>query len=260
MSQKENSLLFAPEYLSPSSISTFRQCRQKFKYSKIDGLHDPSGQEAILGNFVHDVLEDLYRLPPDLRTQATAKEIAREQWQNKWANEAATVVHTEKELNRFRWAAWWCIENLWMIENPSEVSPYGMESFVKGEIGGVKIHGYIDRLTLSDSEAKVSDYKTGKTPKKEYLEDKFLQLIVYSQLLYSLEIEANECSLELLYLKDGVKFEKTVTSKDVNATVELIQQTKHEIDECCKTGEFSTTKSMLCNWCGFKTICPAWNK
>jgi len=250
----------APEYLSPSSIGTFRQCPQKFKYSKIDGLKDPSGQEAILGNFVHDVLEDLYGLPPELRTIEQAKDIAREQWQKKWAAEASTVIFTDKEMNRFRWAAWWCIENLWLIEDPMTVSPFGMESFVRGQIGGVKIHGFIDRLSVSDNAAKVSDYKTGKTPKKQYLDDKFFQLIVYTQLLLSLDIDVDDKSVELLYLKDGVRFEKNVTTEDIKSTVELIQTTKEEIDRCCKTGEFVANKSILCNWCGFKSFCPAWNK
>lgn len=258
MSQIPDGGFVAPEYLSPSSIGTFRQCPQKFKYSKIDGLHDPSGQEAILGNFVHDVLEDLYRLPPELRTLEQAKDIARSQWANKWSAEAASVIHTDKELNRFRWAAWWCIENLWLIEDPSTLTPFGLESFVRGEIGGVKIHGYIDRLSVNKTSAKVSDYKTGKTPKKNYLSDKFFQLIVYTQLLSSLDIDVDDKSVELLYLKDGVKFEKDVTSDDIKSTIELIQTTKDEIDRCCKTGEFVANKSILCNWCGFKSICPAW--
>lgn len=255
---KENNLV-APEYLSPSSIGTFRQCQLKFKFSKIDGIPDISGQEAVLGNFVHDVLEDLYRLPAELRTQERAKDIAREQWQKKWSAEASALIKSEKELNRFRWAAWWCIENLWLIENPQNISPHGMESFVRGEIGGVKVHGYIDRLSLVNGRATITDYKTGKTPKEAYLDDKFFQLIVYSQLLNSLDIDVDESSVELFYLKDGVRFARNVTSEYANQAIELIQQTKEQIDDCCKTGNFTTTKSMLCNWCGYKNICPAWN-
>lgn len=248
----------APEYLSPSSISTFRQCPQKFKYSKIDKIPDPSGKEAILGNFVHDVLEDLYGLPPELRTQQQAKELARQQWESKWRDEISALITNEKELKTFRWSAWWCIENLWALEDPQQVSPYSMESFVKGQIGGVKIHGFIDRLAVNGKSAKVSDYKTGKTPRKNYVDDKFFQLIVYSQLLSSLNVNADDKTVELLYLQDGVRFEKTVSDSDVKSTVDLIQSVKSEIDESCTTGEFEARPSALCNWCSFKTICPAW--
>ena len=66
-----------PPHLSPSSMGTFRQCPLKWKYNKIDKIPDPSGKEALMGNFVHDVLEELYGLPPEERSQAQAQSLAR---------------------------------------------------------------------------------------------------------------------------------------------------------------------------------------
>jgi putative RecB family exonuclease len=253
-----------PEYLSPSSINTFGQCPLKFKFSKIDGLHDPSGKEALLGNFVHDILEDLYRYPSELRTQALAKELAREQWQSKWEEQVTALISSPKELNFFRWTAWWCVENLWKLENPTDVVTRGMETFVRGEIAGVKIHGYIDRLTLREGRIAVTDYKTGKTPRSAFLDDKFFQLIVYALLIGTLSIDkegvsSDELDVELLYLKDGVRFLRTVSPDDVAKTELAIQETKADIDKACKTGDFEFRPSILCNWCGFKSMCPAWN-
>ena len=256
---QENELV-APEYLSPSSINTFRQCPLKFKYSKLDGLVDPSGHEAILGNFVHDILEDLYKLPAEFRTQAEARAIAKEQWDKKWHAEIYRLIRSEKELTRFRWAAWWCVENLWKLENPLNVGFDGLEKYVRGKMGGVKIHGYIDRYSVANSVSTVGDYKTGKTPKKAYLEDKFFQLIIYSFLLSENNVLADSRMVELLYLKDGVKFEKSVSDSDIQEAAELIQTTKEQIDEKCRTGNFEAKKSILCNWCGFKSFCPAWQK
>jgi len=258
MSNQKNKELVAPEFLSPSSIGTFRQCPLKFKYSKIDGLPDPSGQEAILGNFVHDVLEELYKLPAEFRTQAQAKEIAKELWVSQWGKKASSVVHGEKELNRFRWAAWWCIENLWMLEDPASFNPSKMECFVTGEIGGVKMRGYIDRLLIGDKSVTISDYKTGKTPRQSDLQDKFFQLIIYSQLLSHIGVDSDDIEVELLYLKDGVRFKRQVTQEDLNTTVGIIEETKRNIDESCKSGNFPHKKSILCGWCSFKKICPAW--
>jgi len=34
-------VLKAPAYLSPSSITTYRDCPQKFKFSRIDGIKEP---------------------------------------------------------------------------------------------------------------------------------------------------------------------------------------------------------------------------
>ena len=256
--QQNESKLVAPEYLSPSSIGTFRQCPLKFKYSKIDGLPDPSGPEAILGNFVHDVLEELYKLPSEMRTQAQARQLARELWSSQWEEKASRVVHGEKELNRFRWSAWWCIENLWVLEDPSTFNPSKMECFVTGSIGGVKMRGYIDRLSIDEKSVTISDYKTGKTPRQTDLQEKFFQLITYSQLLSHIGVETDDISVELLYLKDGVRFKQQVTTEDLNTTIETIKETKRNIDESCKSGYFQHRKSILCNWCSFKKICPAW--
>lgn len=256
----QDQALKAPEFLSPSSISTFNQCPLKFKYSKIDNIKDPSGKEALLGNFVHDILEEMYKLPPEFRTQEQAKLIAKEQWANKWEVQVQEIVTTEKELKLFRWSAWWCVENLWMLEDPKLVKPHSLESFVSGGIGGVKIRGFIDRLTQNESTgfAKISDYKTGKTPRKNDIEDRFFQLIIYSQLLSSIGVDSDGASAELLYLKDGVKFEMQITSADVNRVVEKIQETKSMIDERCTSGHFEARKSVLCGWCGYKSFCPAW--
>lgn len=264
-SHQNNDELVAPEFLSPSSINTFRQCPLKFKYSKIDGLPDPSGQEAILGNFVHDVLEQLYKLEPHERTQQRANQILRELWDYEWGKKANGVIFSKKDLNRFMWSAWWCVENLWHLEDPTKTNPWKMECFVTGDIGGVKVRGYIDRLFVNDnneiSDVMISDYKTGKTPRESDLYEKFFQLITYSRLLSHLKIDTNEgknVSVELLYLKDGVRFKRQVTDSDLNKTIEIIQQTKRDIDDCCKSGHFQHKKSVLCGWCSFKPFCPAW--
>lgn len=258
MTTDNSPTLVAPEVLSPSSISTFRQCPLKFKFSKIDGLRDSPTEATMLGNFVHEILETMYALPPHERTQETAKVIARDLWLSKWEEQVATLIRSEKELKIFRWTAWWCVENVWMLENPVVVEPWGIEEHVEGEISGIKLHGYIDRLHVNGDTAKVSDYKTGKTPKKGYIDDKFFQLIIYTQLLKSIGIEAESFEVELLYLKDGVRFEKKVTEEDVNTVASVIAEVRSGIETRCRNGYFEPNKSILCNWCGFKSICPSW--
>jgi putative RecB family exonuclease len=258
MTTDQDGLMQAPELLSPSSISTFQQCPMKFKYSKIDGLRDSPTEATMLGNFVHEILETMYALPSEQRTQETARQLARDLWAVKWEAEVTTLIRGEKELRLFRWSAWWCVENLWMLEQPQEVEPWGIEEHVEGEISGIKLHGFIDRLHLDGDTAKVSDYKTGKTPKKNYIEDKYFQLIIYTQLLKSLGIEAKKFEIELLYLKDGVRFAKEVTAEDVQKVASVIAEVRAGIEERCKNGYFEPNKTILCNWCGFKKICPAW--
>jgi len=252
--------LIAPDFLSPSSVSTFNQCPLKFKFSKIDGFQEPGNESTMLGNFVHEVLETLYGMEPSDRTQAMAKSLARTIWTDKWGELVSSIIHNDKDLNRFRWTAWWCIENLWLLEDPVSVELHSVESHVEGEIGGVKIHGYIDRLFADGDTACVTDYKTGKTPRKAYVDQKFFQLIVYTQLLSSVGINASSYDVELLYLKDGVRFKKHVTQEDIDEVIHTLQETRRGIEDRCVSGEFEPRTSMLCNWCGFKNMCPAWAK
>lgn len=258
MTSGEPVALVAPDRLSPSSISTFRQCPMKFKFSKIDGLRDAPTEATMLGNFVHEILETMYAMPPEQRTQDTARNLAREIWASKWEEQVTTLIRSEKELKLFRWTAWWCVENLWALEEPMTVEPYAIEEHVEGEISGIKLHGFIDRLHFDGKTAKVSDYKTGKTPKKNYLDDKYFQLIIYTQLLESAGINAESLEVELLYLKDGVRFAKEITQDDVAQVASVIAEVREGIEKRCKEGYFEPNKSILCNWCGFKTICPAW--
>lgn len=250
--------LVAPDVLSPSSISTFRQCPLKFKFSKIDGLQDSPTEATMLGNFVHEVLEQLYALEPESRTQQVAKELARELWNEKWEQQVCTLIHKERDIKTFRWAAWWCIENVWLIEDPQQVTPWAIEEHVEGEIAGVRLHGYIDRLMVTDAGPRVSDYKTGKTPRANYVDDKFFQLIIYTQLLESVGLPTASTEVELLYLKDGVRFHKTVQNADIKNVASVVNEVREGIESRCKSGEFEPKTSILCNWCGFKPICPAW--
>ena len=258
MTSEQSVVMKAPNMLSPSSIGTFRQCPLKFKFTKIDGLQDSPTESTMLGNFVHEILETMYALPSEQRTQDTARLIARDLWESKWEEMVKTIIRSEKEIKLFRWTAWWCVENVWALEQPMEVQPWAIEEHVEGEISGVKLHGYIDRLHVDGDTAKVCDYKTGKTPKKQYVDDKYFQLIIYTQLLGSAGIEAKNFEIELLYLKDGVRFEKRVTEEDIANVASVIAEVKAGIDLRITQGHFEPNKSILCNWCGFKSICPAW--
>lgn len=254
-----SSELTPPPYLSPSSIGTFNQCPLRFKFSKIDLIPDPPNHYSVLGNFVHDVLEDMYKLEPSLRTVETAKEIAKFQWGSKWKDQAHQVLRTDKEIHNFRWSAWWCIENLWKLENPVEVEPIGLEYELNGSVGGVMMKGFIDRFTQSTDSLMltVSDYKTGKTPSPAFEDDKFFQLLIYAKLLSELGVGYVD-HIELLYLKDGKRLKRVVDEKSLNQTVDTIQETKEEIDKRCSSGYFEPIKSGLCNFCNYKKICPAW--
>lgn len=247
-----------PPYLSPSSINTFLQCPLKFKFSKIDGIREPATEATLLGNFVHDVLENMYLLPCDQRTKQTAKNLARLIWEKKYVEQVADLVRPE-EMNSFRWKAWFCIENLWQTENPFEEEFDGIEFEINTSINGTVIKGFIDRYQITENGIKISDYKTGKIPAAKWQKDKFFQLYIYAAGLEMLGV-GKAFELELLYLKGPKTFLTKVENEELDKTINKISFVKKEIDQRCETENFETKTSVLCGWCYFKPNCPAWRK
>lgn len=248
-----------PQYLSPSSINTFQQCPLRFKYSRIDGIREPATEATLLGNFVHDVLEHLYLASPNDRTIGLARGLARQLWESSYAEQVVHLVKADK-LNDFRWRAWFCIENLWKIEEPAKASFEGVETEVNSDVNGVTIKGFIDRFErLDNGSIAISDYKTGKVPSKAYEDDKFTQLFIYALLLETMGVGKVD-NVELIYLKGPKRLARAVQPKDLQTIQTLITETKEQIDARCNAEYFEPKQSQLCSWCHFKPVCPAWKK
>jgi len=246
-----------PPHLSPSSINTFQTCPLKFKYSKIDGIREPATEATLMGNFVHEVLELLYAQPHEVRTPDLAKNLARSLWDEKYSDEAIGVVR-EQSMNDFRWRSWFCIENLWKLEDPTQTNVDEIEYELNGDLNGVTLKGFVDRFHYDeDGRIVVGDYKTGKVPGKNWEDDKFFQLYIYAALLQELNV-GDVSKVELIYLKGPKVLNRTVTPDDLEKAVETVVTVKRDIDECCETETFNTKTSRLCDWCYFKKQCPAW--
>jgi len=261
-----------PPYLSPSSISTFEQCPLKYKYTRIDKLPEPPTEATLMGNFVHEVLENFYALPPDSRTIHEVKQISASVWaESGWLERVEPIIANsvqvksgkstlDKEINAFRWKSWFCIENIFTVENPLFVEPAGIETELNGHIEGVPIKGFIDRWSRSDSGLVISDYKTGKSPSPRFAGDKFVQLLIYALVLSGFE-EAPVDELQLIYLKDNKVMTLKPNAQHLTETIGRVTAAWEGVVKRCETGEWEPIPHRLCDWCNFKnTICPQWSK
>ena len=258
-------MLKAPKYLSPSSISLFRGCPQKFKLSYIDKIKEPPAWHAVLGSFVHEVLEYLYKEDPKNRTQETVKRIATDRWSNHgWAEKVDELAEKLDTVTGFKQSAFQAMINLWELEDPASIILEGQEVEVLTEISGVAMKGYIDRFTLDAvGSVVISDYKTGKVPDPKYVADdqKWFQLLAYALMLKEAQ-QKTTSTLELFYLSKKVKHNVLVTQNDLDNARQVIVRTRASIDESCKSGQFACNVTILCNWCYYKkiNICPAYNQ
>ena len=74
--------LARPKSLSPSSISSFKNCPLAFRFSYLDRLPEPPSPAASKGTLVHRALELLMCRPAEDRSVETALSFAAEALKN----------------------------------------------------------------------------------------------------------------------------------------------------------------------------------
>jgi len=154
------------------------------------------------------------------------------------------------------------------IEDPEKLrsyQPHSVELYLKADLEGVAIHGFIDRLdhfVRPDGAERwiITDYKTGKAPSPRFQEERFFQLMVYALLLRESEgILTDE--LRLLFVGEPSKASgdrrKQVTTAELDRTTSKLIKAAEDIRHYSAEDHWPTLESKLCNWCAFQRWCPA---
>ena len=77
----------------------------------IDKLPDPKGEAAVLGTFVHRILEDLLSLDASDRSVDAARVIARTLWdETRDDDDFLGLALSEEDTTSFMWKAWRLVE------------------------------------------------------------------------------------------------------------------------------------------------------
>jgi putative RecB family exonuclease len=243
-----------PPYLSPSSAGAFDGCPRRWMFKYVERRPEPSGQAAIVGSFVHEVLEALCQLDPTERTQDRARILARERWPEVEVNPDYLALALEPDDARaFRWQAWLAVVGLWQLENPADVDVLATEQKVTAELAGVPFLGIIDRVDRIDGRLVISDYKSGTLPGARWRDDKMQQVLLYAGAFEQHAGEQPERA-RLLYLGQRI-LEVAVTTAKVEAASRQLADTWERIDAACATDRFDAKPGVLCGWCPFAADC-----
>ena len=78
--------------LSPSRASDFMTCPLLYRFRVIDRIPEKPSREAVRGTVVHQVLEDLFDLPPEQRTVGTATSMLPTAWETVKEQDEALVT------------------------------------------------------------------------------------------------------------------------------------------------------------------------
>ncbi|MFH1073050.1 MAG: PD-(D/E)XK nuclease family protein [Nanoarchaeota archaeon] len=251
------------ETYSHSRLSTFEQCKLKFRFSYIDKVETEIEEtvEAFMGKRVHETLEKLYA---DLKFQKKNSlqdllAFYNDEWVKNW-NPNILIVRKEYDQENYRKMGEKSITDYYSRYQPfTQETTILTEAYIEISLDDgkeYKVRGYIDRISCTpDGTYYIHDYKTGNTlPKQEEI-DQDRQLA-----LYSIAVKENyhDCK-QVVLVWHYLAFDKELTSsrKDEDLA-QLKQDTVQLIMQVEATTEFTPKVSALCSWCQFQPLCPEW--
>ncbi len=245
--------------LSPSRINDFSTCPQLYKYRAIDQLPESISLDAERGTLLHTVLERLFDSPIPDRTSKTAKQILPQYWNDQMEAkpELVALVPDNKEwIDR----ANSLLDNYFLLEEPNSFEPTHRELHLEIDLNDeIYLHGYVDRLDVANTgEVRIIDYKTGKSPKPGWEEKALFQLRVYA-FIYWRNNGVIPRLLQLIYLGNAQIIRNIPTEPDLIATEKTLLRIGDEMTTAIRDDKWTPKPSRLCDWCSFKSICPAFN-
>ena len=220
----------------------------------IDKLPDPKNEAAVLGTFVHQILEDLLSLDPNERSIDAARAVARKLWdETRNDDDFLSLSLSQDQTTSFMWNAWRLIERYFSLEDPTTVDVVRAEQELAVEIAGVPFFGIVDLTERVSSGLRVVDYKTGKTPNARFVDDKLSQVWLYAAALKEIQHEVSE--VRLMYLTSG-PIDRPIDSNAVADAVDNHRFTWDRLCESIDTEQFAHKTGPLCNWCPYVDLCP----
>lgn len=255
-----------PRSLSPSKVSTFKDCALAFRFSAIDRLPEPPSLPATRGTLVHAALEKLFCAPAAERTVAYALTSLAEAFDELRTEPDFTGLELDEAAEAaFLDEAEALTRKYFDLEDPQAIHPIGIELKLEIEIdtGGpgadpLRLRGIIDRLELDDEgELVVTDYKTGGAPGQAFEQSRLGGVQFYALLCERL-FGRRPARIQLLYLRDPTAIINTPTEQSTRGLERKVVAVWNAIERARQQNDFRPKRSKLCDWCAFKQFCPAW--
>jgi putative RecB family exonuclease len=248
-----------PRSLSPSKVSSFKDCALAFRFSVIDRLPEPPAPHLVKGTLVHSALEGLYW---DHERGSRTPEAARASLAAAWRalqddTEFLELNLSAAEREAFVADAGKLVEGYFRLEDPNAIDAVGVELLLEADVGGLHLRGIIDRLDVTpDGEFIVIDYKTGRTP-SQMQEQSRLGGVQFYALLCEQVLGRRPVSVKLLYLKDPMVIEADPSDQALRGLRQRTAAVWSAIERACADEDFRPKPSPLCSWCSFQQYCPA---
>lgn len=247
------SLFETPVRLSASSMSTLGDCPRRWKFKYIDKKSEPPGEAAMVGSFVHEVLENFYLYTPSFRTEDAIKGLARSMWADFIEGFTKEFPHSDLDEPELKRQVWHSLMGIWAFEDPQRVETHSVEMQVDAKYQGLPFIGFVDRIDVAGDSLIVVDYKSGKAGRPDYMPPKLMQLMLYVWALDQMDIHADQA--KLYFVK-----ERKIIFTDIDAATrkKVADYLAKAVDKLAKYFDegFPAKPGPLCGWCSHITYCP----
>lgn len=237
--------------LSFSRIDTYRTCPRQFRYAYVDRLPGVPSPHLSFGSSIHAALEAFYdrklpACPPveellaalyEAWDQSGFRELPRDE-------QLAYYRHAQQVLRRFHQRV-----------APTYRLPVATEAWFELPIGyEAVVVGSIDRVDVDDDgDLHVIDYKTNRKAKPRERVAGSLQLAIYALACRHL-YGALPRTVSLDFVVPGVVVSVDLDELDLDAARQAVLDTAAAV----RAAVYHPTPNRLCDWCDFRSICPAW--
>ena len=257
-----------PKTLSPSRAVDFLKCpRMFYEKSVARSVVFQASEASMRGTLAHHALEQVVGLPPAERTPDRAVSFLRPHWEASRDRREQVKLATlpDERIDAMIADAERYVRAWFDIEDPTTLDPAGVEERVTATLGSAPMAGMIDRIdqtggTDERPQLTIVDYKTGKPPGDQFVDEALFPIHVYAAAVASRPgVVVDEVKLiHLGHGTDGI-VSRPITPSVNRATTEKFDGIWQDIQTAAKTGEFPCVTGPLCNWCDAKPLCPAWN-
>jgi putative RecB family exonuclease len=248
-----------PSSLSPSRVSSFKDCALAFRFSAIERLPEPPSPWASKGTLVHAALEGLFAEVPPAERSVDA---GMAQLDRAWDHLRGTPDFVDLGLDGTAQVALvdeaaGLVRNYFRLEDPRSVRAIGLELKLEARLGRLRLRGVIDRLDLDDDgRLVVTDYKTGRAPGQAYENGRLGGVHFYAFLCEQL-FGQRPVRVQLLHLAEPVAICSVPTEQSVRGFQGRTAAIWAAVERACAREDFRPRPSALCGYCAFKAWCPA---
>jgi putative RecB family exonuclease len=248
-----------PSSLSPSKVSTFKDCALAFRFSAIDKLPEPPSLPAVKGTTVHRALELLFAADPADRTPDRAASCLDDALTEMADHPDYQMLELDQSAeSAFATDASAMVRRYFDLEDPRTITPVGLELMLEAEIDGLVVRGIIDRLEEDEhGQLVVTDYKTGRTPSVQQEQSRLGGVHFYAFLCQKV-LGRLPARVQLVYLGSQPQVITTTPSEQsVRGMEKKVAAIWSAVQRACEHDDFRPKRSALCNWCSFQAYCPA---